>query len=319
MLTISKDIELIFSSMIESVIILEFVFDENEIPINYKMLYCNESFENLFKVKREYITGKLVTEVFNLEKLTFIHTFYELFKNKQHYKFEIPFLNRIYSVTVTVFQEDKLLCIARDITDEFSAFKIPKDVFDLIPIGLIIYKYEEPDKLILIKSNIAAEKITKIELSKFLGKEINEIFPNIGETVLLNSFLEVIKTKKVFFLDNLYHSDKNFDDYFKILAFPLSENSIAVTVENITELKKAYIKLKEEEEFKYRLLQTIPDIVVFTDLEGNITYINHKSSDEFGIPDTSKIIGMNVISFIHDSDKERALKKYKRNCYKSKI
>lgn len=313
MLKLTNELEKIFSSMSEILVIQELLYDENNRPYDYKLLYANESALMFFKTfsKLDNFIGKNITEIFNKKQLDYIDIIKNVVEKKETYKFQSEFLNRHYVTSFIPFDENKFITISTEITDKYNSFKIAQDIINLIPTGFIILEYKEPDKLFLVDANPSASQKVKFNLNDYKGKEFLEIFPNAIESGIYYKYLNVIKNNEILVIDDFYYNDENLDDYFKVVSFPLPDNKLAIAFENISELKKTYEKLKVEQEFNSNLLNNIPNLVILTDLEGNITYINHKSSDEFGIPDSSKIIGMNVISFLHDSDKERALKNLK--------
>lgn len=80
---------------------------------------------------------------------------------------------------------------------------------------------------------------------------------------------------------------------------------------DITQRKRAEKALKESEELYRKLLTTVPDLIIHTDLQGNITFIN-----EFVFPSLSYLpketfLGKNMLSFISDEDLPRAVENTK--------
>lgn len=313
MLKLTNELEKIFSSMSEILVIQELLYDENNRPYDYKLLYANESALMFFKTfsKLDNFIGKNITEIFNKKQLDYIDIIKNVVEKKETYKFQSEFLNRHYVTSFIPFDENKFITISTEITDKYNSFKIAQDIINLIPTGFIILEYKEPDKLFLVDANPSASQQVKFNLNDYKGKEFLEIFPNAIESGIYYKYLNVIKNNEILVIDDFYYNDENLDDYFKVVSFPLPDNKLAIAFENISELKKTYEKLKVEQEFNSNLLNTIPNLVILTDLDRNIKYVNLKSIEDFGIPDSSKIIGMNLISFLHDSDKERALKNLK--------
>ncbi len=76
---------------------------------------------------------------------------------------------------------------------------------------------------------------------------------------------------------------------------------------DITLQKEAELKLKQSEEFNRKLVATIPDIVISTDIEGKVVYVN-KVDDlkKYGFTEET-IIGQNILSFISDQDIDRVV------------
>ncbi len=82
--------------------------------------------------------------------------------------------------------------------------------------------------------------------------------------------------------------------------------NLTTLTRDITERKQVEEALRESEEFNRKLLATIPDLVVRTDIDGNIIFVNDTGLKQF--PDLSKedLIGKNMLSFVNQKDIERA-------------
>lgn len=315
MLKLNNNLEKIFSSINEIIIIRELLYDENNKPYDYKLIFANEPGKAFLKKinNSDNLIGISISEIFNKKQLDYIDIIKNVVEKKEPYKFQSEFLGRHYLTSFLPYEENLFVTLSYDITEKNDNLKIANDIINNIPTGFLILEYKDPDKLILVDANPSANEQVKFNLNDYIGKEFLEIFPNAIESGIYHKYLNVIKNNEILVVDDFYYNDENLDDYFKVVSFPLPNNRLAIAFENVSELKKTYEKLKIQEEFNSNLLNTIPSIIILTDFDRNITYINHKSAEEFGIPDTSKIIGMNLLSFVHDNDKERALEQIKQS------
>ncbi len=75
---------------------------------------------------------------------------------------------------------------------------------------------------------------------------------------------------------------------------------------DIHEKKQMELAISHSKELYQKLLLTIPDLIVRTDLKGNIVYTNEMNLASFGLTNTEDIIGRNILSFFHEDDLERA-------------
>ncbi|MCA1793717.1 MAG: PAS domain S-box protein [Desulfobacteraceae bacterium] len=80
---------------------------------------------------------------------------------------------------------------------------------------------------------------------------------------------------------------------------------------DITERRQAEAALKESEELSRKLLSTMPDLIVQTDLNGDIIFVN-----DYAFPNPKSIpmenfLGKNMLSFIAEKDQLRALENTK--------
>ncbi|MGD1975748.1 MAG: PAS domain-containing protein, partial [Desulfobacterales bacterium] len=126
------------------------------------------------------------------------------------------------------------------------------DIVQAIPAGLFIYQFEEPDRLVLLNANPEAERLTGIRSDQWKGREFNEIWPESRKRGITGHFLNVIRTGISFETEDFYYEDKRLAGAFRIRAFPLPENRLAVGFENITERKQAE---EEREKLRAKLIQ----------------------------------------------------------------
>ena len=76
--------------------------------------------------------------------------------------------------------------------------------------------------------------------------------------------------------------------------------------EDITLRKNAQDALRESEEIYTRLINTIPDIIIRTDLDGKILFVNDNAIQFTGYL-RKEILGRNMIDFIVPEDRSRAI------------
>lgn len=65
-------------------------------------------------------------------------------------------------------------------------------------------------------------------------------------------------------------------------------------------------QLVEQEEMYRGLITAIPDILVRTDINGNIIFVNNADLSAYGFGDASEILGMNLFDFLSPDEIERA-------------
>ena len=81
---------------------------------------------------------------------------------------------------------------------------------------------------------------------------------------------------------------------------------VASLVEDVTEQKKAEEALRDSEELYRKLLTSIPDMIIRTDLEGKILFANDVAVRSGGFVSGADLAGRNVFSFVAAEDLETA-------------
>lgn len=101
------------------------------------------------------------------------------------------------------------------------------------------------------------------------------------------------------------------EKWVQTIGQPVIENGKVVRLrgsfQDITERKLALEALRKSEEFNRRLLATIPDLVIRTDLDGKIVFVNDPGNKNSMLITKEELIGRNMLSFILETDLERAV------------
>lgn len=130
-------------------------------------------------------------------------------------------------------------------------------IFENIRTGLHIYRLEDihDDKTLrMIRANQAAADFTGVPIKDMVGKTLDENFPGLREKGVPQIYAEVVRSGEARILEDVYYGDDRVvQGAFAVKAFPLPDQCVGVSFENITEHRKTEEKLKESEE-KYRLL-----------------------------------------------------------------
>jgi two-component system, cell cycle sensor histidine kinase and response regulator CckA len=142
-----------------------------------------------------------------------------------------------------------------------------------------------------------------------VGLTVFEAFPFLQETVR-DEYEQVFKTGKP-----LVTEDCNILDgrtiYTESRKIPIMEKNRVVQVitiiRDITERKQAEIVLQESEELNTKLIHTMPDIIMLTNLNGDILFVNNVGLRESGYQDT-ELIGQNMLSFVAPEDQDNAVR-----------
>jgi len=81
----------------------------------------------------------------------------------------------------------------------------------------------------------------------------------------------------------------------------------ASLAQDVSERVRTETALRDSEELYRRLIASIPDLIIRTDLGGNIVFANEVAARMNGDKDTHGLIGLNVFNFVAPEDREKAL------------
>lgn len=106
-----------------------------------------------------------------------------------------------------------------------------------------------------------------------IGKNIVETALDIKKTGRYSKYLEVIKTGKPFFIDDVIPNPRFGDVHLVLRAFKVEKN-LGIITTDITERKQAEKELREKEEFNFALFQHNPIQTIVVDREGRVIKTN---------------------------------------------
>lgn len=181
--------------------------------------------------------------------------------------------------------------IINDITSQLEtedAVSRAAHIFENIQIGLFIYKLEKLDddrSLRLIAANPASSNLININDKEMIGKTIDENFPNLRMYKIPQQYAEVVRNQIPIAMDDIYYEDERIAKAsFSVKVFPLPNQCVGVSFENVSERRKAEQELRtrnhELNNFVYKVshdlrapLSSIKGLIHLSKLEKNQT--NH--------------------------------------------
>ena len=117
------------------------------------------------------------------------------------------------------------------------------DIFMNIRTGLHIYhleNIEDDSTLRMIAVNPAAERLTGISAGDVIGKTLDENFPGLRAKGIPSAYANVVRSKvSKQFEDIIYGDNRVVDGAFSFNAFPLPDNCVGISFENVTEQVKS--------------------------------------------------------------------------------
>jgi len=164
-------------------------------------------------------------------------------------------LRHIHTRKAPVFnsagQVSHTVAVIQDITERTQAqaeLQVYAEVVGSMQHGVLVWRLEQlddPDSLVAVAGNPAAARLAGVDLREHVGKKFIEIFPDMKENGLLAIYADVIRTGQSRSLGELSFDSGAQTLLFAVEAFPLPNQCIAITFENVTERKHAEDALRQ--------------------------------------------------------------------------
>ncbi|HQF44177.1 MAG TPA: PAS domain-containing protein, partial [Ignavibacteriaceae bacterium] len=151
-----------------------------------------------------------------------------------------------------------------------------QNMLDASPLGVLVYRMDENDDLILISTNQSAVDKLKIDVYKLISKKIQDVFPGLLKDNFIEKFKSVIKTGKSLLNMQLKYEDIYLKGVYEFSVMKLTSNTIAVFFNDITEKHNATEALIQSE-IKYKTLFESANDAIFLVLDGLVADCNQKT------------------------------------------
>jgi PAS domain S-box-containing protein len=120
-----------------------------------------------------------------------------------------------------------------------------RHVIEFCPLGVLMYRLENNNRLILTAGNTTAEKILGIELRPQLGKTIEEVFPSLEHTDIPERYRRICKNGLPWEIHGL--KDEQLKGIYEVYAFQTSAGQMAVMFTDISERIRSREALERSE------------------------------------------------------------------------
>jgi two-component system sensor histidine kinase EvgS len=137
----------------------------------------------------------------------------------------------------------------QDITEQFDNEARYKMLFSSMQSGVAVFRPVDNNRdFVFVDMNPAGLKYSRITREQILDRKVTEVFPGIGSSGLLAGLRRVAETGKPEHLPLTHYQDNRIDQYVENQVFQLASGLVVAVFHDITERKKAELKLKESEE-----------------------------------------------------------------------
>lgn len=281
----------LFENMNTGFILFEVVQDDNGLPADLIILAANKKFEEITGLKLQDVTGKRLTqELPGIENdaADWIGTYGKVALTGNSIQFEQESELLGYYFTINAYQSGPKQCAVTflDITKRKraeAALRLSEDQFrsivDSSPSAINFYRLDPDEQLVFIGANPSFDRILNVSHKNFMGKTIDEIFPNLITTEIPQMYRNVALGKIGPQAFERAYQDKRVKGYYTVTVFQTAPRTIAVEFFDISERKQTELELATEKERLSVTLRSIGDGVITTDTRGQIVMLN-KAAEE---------------------------------------
>ncbi|MFH1119872.1 MAG: PAS domain S-box protein [Bacteroidota bacterium] len=178
-----------------------------------------------------------------------------------------------------------------------------RKMIDNAPFGMHFYQIDDKDRLIFISANPAADKILGIDHSQFIGLTIEEAFPSLADTDVVNHYYEAAIYNKTWVTDQIVYSDNRVSGAFEVKAFQTVPGKLVTIFTDITKRKLAEEALRSSQQLFEVLARVSPVGIFRTDANGETTFVNPKWTALTGLS-FNDALESKYLTAIHPDDKD---------------
>lgn len=305
-----KQYRSLFENMLEGSAIHELIFNEEGIPIDYRIIEVNSSFERILGLSKSDVIGKNSCEAYGVNEPPYLDIYSKVALSGQSHGFEIFFapLNKHFYISAFRTQENSFTTIFEDITDQkiaeqalientafldkiiesasVSTWISDKDGFAIRTNQACLDFFGATEEEVVGKYNIFNDSVLE---EKGFMPEIHKVFEKgeVADIIVDYDFAEVKHVQ----VKNATHKIVN-----SILTPVINSNgevsNVIVQAIDLTEIKNIEAKAIDERNKAQQYLDIAGVMLLSLDNDGIIQLINPKGCEILGFT-KEEIFGKN--------------------------
>ncbi len=173
-----------------------------------------------------------------------------------------------------------------------------RQLFHYMSIGVSILEAVDDGKDFILKDfNRAAEKINRLEGERVIGAGINEVFPGLKETGMIEVLGKVWRNGGSEYLPAWHYKDERISGWRESYIYKLPSGEVVNAYQDVTDKILAEEALKNSEERHRSVVESARDAIVTIDDDGLISFWNRAAERMFGYTE-DEIVGRPLTQII---------------------
>jgi PAS domain S-box-containing protein len=307
----------LYMNMYEGAALHEIIFNENGLPVDYRIIEINPAFTELIGQPRTDFIGKTSREAYKVNEPPYFEIYNEVALTGEPKNFEtyFPPLEKYFSISVYCPYKGSFATIFKDITESKMSEKAIKEseekyrlLLENSGIGVGLYSI---DGKILLFNQKAIENLGGVA-DDYNGKSLLEIFGEEIASVYQERIRQVaVSEKSIEYEDCVPMASGNrwfLSNHSRIKNLDGEIIGIQVLAHDITERKNTEAALQESEELYRAIMSASPDNITITDMGGKAILASPSAFKMYGYnANDESVLGSLVTDFIAPEDRERAI------------
>nr|HPQ41900.1 PAS domain S-box protein [bacterium] len=175
--------------------------------------------------------------------------------------------------------------------------------------GIHMYELTPDGALRFTGANPAADWILGVDNAQFIGKTIEEAFPQLQNTEVPEQYRHVAATGNPWSTEQVVYDEAGITGVFEVRAFQTEPGRMAAMFTDISARKRTEQALKQSEE-KYRALFESANEGIMVLQDGMIVFANPRVA-QVARCSMDELMTRPFIEFIHPEDRERTMERYR--------
>ncbi|MFA5105387.1 MAG: PAS domain S-box protein [Candidatus Micrarchaeia archaeon] len=306
----------LFEKMLEGFALHELVYNMEGKPVDYRYVDVNPAFEKLTWLKRDKIVGKTAKEIHSNLEDEWFKTYIKVAKTGKpaHFIGHAKDIGKYFEINAYSPKKGQVANTFYDVTGRKLAQELLeksekkyRELFNAMKEGFAYHQIITDDEgkpvdYMFLDVNPAFEKLTGLKREGTIGKKMSEVLPSLEKAWTERYGKVALGGGSTSFIDY----SKPLKKWYEVNVFSPKKGFFATIFNDVTEIKKANDKIREDEEKLRLVTDNIEDMLVMVDGKLNYTYLSPSHERHLGYKN-SQMLGTNVSRYILPEDMGRIM------------